>query len=342
MPARSLLSVVTACALLIVINPASGGGLFGDIVNQVVPGAGTALDDINRGIKDAVPGYKQIEEGASKTVNEALVQAAAPALQELIARSRDDALNQGVQPIPPDIRQNLSGYIPENILNAARYRVGGGGDLTLQVNAIRYGEAAAITLDYVIVFKEQNDALYNPVLWAHELTHVIQYQRWGLKDFSIRYVRSSDSVEKEAYDSEPRYIAWAAGRNSGNFASGQNTPSNFNRPIQQFSNTQPSNMCGSSNGACQVNGYAPVGTPCWCNSNFGPAVGSLIPTQIVNSTWTQPSGFPPGFVTLQCGCWGPMPPMVAAEPQCMSGQVALAACPAFCGVGGQAYGYMCR
>ena len=84
-----------------------------------------------------------------------------------------------------DIRANLIGFIPDNILNRVRYRVGGGGDLTLQVNAIRYGEAAAITLDYVVIFKEQNGALYNPTLWAHELTHVGQYQSWGIHDFAF-------------------------------------------------------------------------------------------------------------------------------------------------------------
>ena len=136
------LSCMLAVAICLCV-PASvnAGGLIGDIVNVVIPGAGTTLDDAHRQIKEAIPPYKAIEEGTSKTVNETLVQAGAPALQELIARSRDDALQNGVQPIPPDIRQNLSGFIPESVLNVARYRVNGGGDLTLQVNAIRYGEA---------------------------------------------------------------------------------------------------------------------------------------------------------------------------------------------------------
>jgi hypothetical protein len=73
-----------------------------------------------------------------------------------VGARRDDALRAGVDPIPPDIRANLTGFIPDSTLNVVRYRVGGGGDLTLQVNAIRYGEAAAITLDYVVIFKEQS------------------------------------------------------------------------------------------------------------------------------------------------------------------------------------------
>ncbi|EUB95885.1 protein of unknown function DUF4157 [Rhizobium sp. CF080] len=335
--------IVSAVIAIFSATAVLGGGLIGDIVNSVAPGVGTALDDVHRGIKETVPGYKQLEEGASKTVNETLVQASAPALQEAIARSRDDALRQGVQPLPPNIRQNLVGFIPDHILNIARYRVRGGGDLSLQVNAIRYGEAAAITLDYVIVFKEQNDALYNPVLWAHELTHIIQYQNWGLRDFSIRYVRSSGSVEKEAYDAEARYVAWAAVRNSQAAPAGPTNPNTFNRPLQAFANTQPSNICGASTGACQVNGFAPVGTPCWCDTFAGPAVGSLIPSQFAAAPQpAQPPGFPPGFVTVGCGCWGPMPAPIVPAGQCMSGQAALAGCPAACGFGSQAYGYVCR
>ena len=177
------LSISVALATLAQI--AFAGGLLGDIINKVVPGAGTALDNAHRQVKEAIPPYKAVEEGASKVVNESLVQTTAPLLQEMIARSRDDALRNGVRPIPDAIRQNLTGFVSDKVLNAARYRVKGGGDLTLQVNSIRYGEAQAITLDYVIVFKTENDALYNPSLWVHELAHVDQYQRWGLRDFSI-------------------------------------------------------------------------------------------------------------------------------------------------------------
>ncbi|MDH3407665.1 MAG: DUF4157 domain-containing protein [Gammaproteobacteria bacterium] len=152
---------------------------------------------------------KSIEERTSQVVNDILVQQGAPVLQVLIARSRDDALRAGVLPIPTEIRQHLVGFIPDHVLDAARYRVQGGDDLTLQVNAIRYGDTAAITLDYVIVFKKPEDALHNPKLWAHELTHVGQYQRWGIRDFSIRYLRNFQAVEKEAYEAEKKYTAWA-------------------------------------------------------------------------------------------------------------------------------------
>ncbi|KAB2675130.1 DUF4157 domain-containing protein [Brucella tritici] len=321
------------------VNLSWSGGLLGDAINVIAPGVGTRLDDVHREIKNALPPYKAIEEGGTQVVNETLVQAGAPVLQELIARSRDDALAQGVSPVPENIQANLRGFIPDGILAVARYRVGGGGDLTLQVNSIRYGEAAAITLDYVIVFKNQQDALYNPVLWSHELTHVIQYQRWGIRDFAIRYLRNHASVEAEAYESETKYMAWAAVHNVN--ASQNATPIAINRPIEPFSGTGQTNTCGSWVGQCQVNGTAPVGTPCWCNTPMGPAAGSLIPSGGITPASVE-VGLPSGFPMQQCGCWGPNPVPFAQENRCFSHQVRVAACPFMCAPFNPAYGYVCN
>jgi hypothetical protein len=350
MQPRLLRFLVAAVGVVYVSMPVLGvaGGLIGDAINVVAPGVGTALDNVHRQIKEAVPPYKALEEGGTRVVRETFVQTAAPALQELIARSRDDALRAGVEPIPSEIRRNLTGFIPESVLGVARYRVKGGGDLTLQVNAIRYGEAAAITLDYVIVFKEAGDALYNPTLWAHELTHVSQYQRWGMRDFAIRYVRSYHSVEREAYEAETRYAAWVAVRNSEEWAvtGNQITPAMVNRPVSPFSFDSRSGICGTAVTACQVNGSAPVGTPCWCNTPLGAAMGSLIPGQGLPSMAQLPrarlAGLPPGYGMQVCGCWGPNPAPTAPEPRCASGQVRVNICQGLCAPGHPLYAYVCR
>ncbi|MGL6237820.1 eCIS core domain-containing protein [Aeromonas dhakensis] len=325
------------------------GGLFGDIIEGVCGncGVGEALDEAHKQVKDAIPPYKAIEEGTSHVVNEALVQSTAPLLQEMIARSRDDALNAGVAPIPPDIRKNLQGFIPENILNIARYRVQGGGDLSLQVNAIRYGEANAITLDYVIVFKEQNDALYNPTLWAHELTHVQQYQDWGIGDFAIRYVRNYNQVEASAYEAGTRYVAWVSVKNSQDWASSNEivSPSILNHPISPFPVNGISNMCGTAVTTCLVNGTAPVGTPCWCNTSLGAATGSLVPASVTpqppQPPQPLPASFPSGYGMQVCGCWGPNPVQTAPEPRCASGGVRINICQGFCAPGHPLYAYVC-
>lgn len=334
------------------LSSAVAQGVLGQIANAIVPGAGTTLDQFHDVIKDNVPIYRQAEEGGSKAVNEAFTQSYAPLVQEAIARSRDDALRAGVQPIPPDMRRNLAGYIPEHILNIARYRIGGGGDLSLQVNAIRYGDAKAITLDYVIVFAEANLALYSPVLWVHELTHVQQYQDWGLRDFAIRYTRDSSSVEAAAANAEQRYMAWVANRNlarSGGAPDGVIPAPQIDRPVHTFPHAGLSSMCGTAVVSCNVGQTVPVGTPCWCNTPNGSPTGSIVPVQnAINIPVAQPQ--PPiraallgsGFTMQMCGCWGQNPNAIAHEPQCMSQQVALVPCSGMCQGGGQPYGYVCR
>ena len=151
------------------------------------------------------------DEDAMNVVDEAIVQAGAPVLQASIIHSRDEALANGVEPIPNEIRQKLAGFISEGVLNAARFRVQGGDELSLQFNAMHYGDTLAITLDYVIVFKERDDALHDISTWVHELTHIDQYQRWGIRGFAIRYLKDADGVEREAREAERSYAAWAGG-----------------------------------------------------------------------------------------------------------------------------------
>lgn len=69
--------VVCSVASLCIAPGVFAGGVFGDIVNVVIPGAGTKLDDAHRQIKETITPYKALEEGASKTVNETFVQTGA-------------------------------------------------------------------------------------------------------------------------------------------------------------------------------------------------------------------------------------------------------------------------
>jgi hypothetical protein len=148
------------------------------------------------------------EMNATSAVDEAIAQAGTPVLQALIVHSRDEALANGVEPIPTEIRQQLAGFISESVLSAARFRVKGGDELSLQFNAINYGDTRAITLDYLIVFKRSDDVLHDISTWVHELTHVEQYQRWGIRGFAVRYLRDAAGVEREAHEAESSYTAW--------------------------------------------------------------------------------------------------------------------------------------
>jgi hypothetical protein len=52
-------------------------------------------------------------------------------------------------------------------------------------------------------------------------------------------------------------------------------------------------------------------------------------------------GWAAGTPTLGCGCYGAWPPGMLADPVCDSGTSQVMACPAYCPMGGIAYGYVC-
>jgi hypothetical protein len=137
-----------------------------------------------------------------------LLDYAASALTGLIDGARQQAIADGVRPIPPVVYRALLGYFPSTLLQRARFATGASRPLTLPALAFSYGDATAITLGDVILFKSERVAEANLKIWAHELTHVMQYERWGVGGFADRYVRDSGSVEQEAIDNANRFVSW--------------------------------------------------------------------------------------------------------------------------------------
>ena len=253
------------------------GGLIGNAIssvgNVVAPGSniGKPLDDLNRNIKRDIPVYGTIEEGASSTVRnisrEYLVETAGPVLAGLIQAARNDTLNGGVSDVPYNIRNIMAGFYGFDITSGVRFRVGQGGDLALASNAFRYGDAVAITLVDLIVFKDQA-TLNDLSVWAHELRHVQQFRDWGLLDFSKRYVRDHQAVENEAYGTQNQFRMWA----QFNLGPGGGGFNNVSMPPPP----QLSGICGTPAGACVIPGLAPVGTGCWCGAFNGPINGQIV------------------------------------------------------------------
>lgn len=130
----------------------------------------------------------------------------APMLARWIAESRDAAVHEGVEPVPQSIRAALAGFVPDEILDRARWRVDGGGVLSLQQTLFRSGYVPAVTLEHVIVFDRERDALEDAALWAHELKHVMQYAEWGLEGFASRYLEDYAAIEAEASDYRRRWL----------------------------------------------------------------------------------------------------------------------------------------
>jgi hypothetical protein len=131
-----------------------------------------------------------------------------PILERWILASRDEAIREGVLPIPPEMKAMLLGFFPESLLDRARYRIGWGSKASLQGYVFGVGDTKGITLGEVIVFRDAETAT-DPLIWAHELAHVQQYERWGTREFAARYIRSFGEVEEEAWRVHGRYKSWA-------------------------------------------------------------------------------------------------------------------------------------
>jgi Domain of unknown function (DUF4157) len=144
-------------------------------------------------------------EGLPEDLQQAFLEHAAAALATAIRDSRRQALDRGVNPIPPQIRVALAPYFPATILDKARWTMAGGASLDGLLKDWFYLEGA-VTLDEVIAFSDDMEAK-DVELWAHELTHVIQYEELGIDAFASEYLRDFSSIERQASSNASRIMA---------------------------------------------------------------------------------------------------------------------------------------
>jgi hypothetical protein len=142
-----------------------------------------------------------------RPLNEAAVTAAGRTLAQWIIASHNTAIGTAM-PIPPYIRQKLTGYASEDSMNRVRYKIGDNGFANLANALEKGGYASAVTLIDVVVFRGPSE-FQDLSTWAHELTHVDQYAQWGVNSFAVQYVRNFHSVEDPAYAKGNGYRAWA-------------------------------------------------------------------------------------------------------------------------------------
>lgn len=145
---------------------------------------------------------------AQIAVPPAVTQQAGRLLASLIRAARESAISAGVKPVPPRIHRQLLGYFPDAILRKARHATGPAEAIGLPGLAMTYGDIDAVALGEVILFRDEADAADNAKLWAHELTHVMQYERWGIDGFAVRYLEDSAAVEDEARGNADRFAKW--------------------------------------------------------------------------------------------------------------------------------------
>ena len=131
--------------------------------------------------------------------------AAARALEQAIRYSRASARSTGTEPIPPRIRERLEGYFPEHILDEVRWafpnRYLDLGTLVAWYKAV----GGAVTLVDTSVYASRVGA-GSEYLWAHELTHAMQYEELGLRDFARIYITHPELLERQARDNGNRIV----------------------------------------------------------------------------------------------------------------------------------------
>ncbi len=130
-------------------------------------------------------------------------------LADLIQSARDTAIANGVRPIPPPIHRALRGYFPDDILRKVRFASGHADTITIPGLGMSYGHIDAVTLIDVVLFRDDTAAQTDAKSWAHELTHVMQFERWGVEGFAKSYLQDYDVVEQEARDNADRYVSWS-------------------------------------------------------------------------------------------------------------------------------------
>jgi hypothetical protein len=134
----------------------------------------------------------------------ALRVALAPMLRSWVTATRDTALEQDAQTIPAAIRRALIEHVDADVLDAVRWQIDTS-FVSLQRAVFGLGYAPAMTVDHVLIFRD-SDAAADPMLWAHELAHVMQFRRWGIDGFVERYLADYQAVETEATEFHWRWM----------------------------------------------------------------------------------------------------------------------------------------
>jgi len=146
---------------------------------------------------------------AQQTVPPSLLEHGTLLLATLIQAARETAIANGVKPVPPRMYSALLGFFPDAVLRKVRYASGYADAISIPGLAMSYGHIDGVALVDVIMFRDDKAARTDAKLWAHELTHVMQYERWGVEGFARRYLQDYNAIEQEARDNADRYVTWS-------------------------------------------------------------------------------------------------------------------------------------
>jgi hypothetical protein len=107
--------------------------------------------------------------------------------------------------MPPEIRRELAPYFDEAMLEKVRWNTAGRRVSLGTVLAGWYSREGAVTLGDTIVFSNEK-AAGQRLLWAHELTHVEQYDELGIDGFALLYTTEWAELEERARENAREVI----------------------------------------------------------------------------------------------------------------------------------------
>lgn len=146
------------------------------------------------------------DERLRSSTNLAARQVGGAALGQTIRLSRSRALAGPTRAVPEDIRLVLEPHFPSIDFDRLRWKPATG-RLSLGTVLTRwYMTEGAVVLDDVIVFTSARTAR-DRRLWAHELTHVIQYEELGVDGFARAYILGYAQLESQAERNAQRVMA---------------------------------------------------------------------------------------------------------------------------------------
>jgi Domain of unknown function (DUF4157) len=239
-----------------------------------------------------------------------------PVASAMIA-ARNAVVTGGGQPIPAHIKVMMRRWYSDDLINSVRWTANWN-PLRNSLQAAQMnmnGNTQAIALINAVVFRDARGA-QDPVLWAHELYHVEQYQKWGVFGFARTWVNNSSDtgpVEGPAYDREQaaRQVFGATIIDDFDERSGTYSSRAPEAPTQQ--NHQGMGRSGRN-------------------------------AELPNDMPNRPSyGVQNGAPLRHCGCWGPASFLMPFPwAQCQSGSAVHVSCNTPCYAGGTAYLTQCR
>lgn len=194
---KALLAGVIAAAIAITGATIHAGG-FRQLLASDPPRAD--YDWLRRGLRQA----EDVADAALKGTRQAGRRAAVEALKSAIRYSRASARSTGTEPIPEAIREQLQDFFPDHILDDVHWAYSNQYlDLGTVITAWYRAEGGAVTLEDTIIFSTPY-AASRRFLWAHELTHAVQYDELGLADFARIYVTNPKLLEDQAWENARR------------------------------------------------------------------------------------------------------------------------------------------